>query len=114
MKPPRPHLRQPTGAPESTAPPGMKIDGLTFQDQEVVLDFHRYKGCTFRRCKVVYHGFGAVGLDHCTFEECTYTFAGPAAQALDFMAKAYGAGGGFRELIESAIQDIRSGRMPPS
>ena len=88
----------------------MKVVGLTFEDQEVVMDFHEYERCTFIRCKIVFHGAGAFSLVHNTFSECNWEFRSNAGLTLQVMSAIYKEGGGGRELVESFFQSIRGGR----
>ncbi|HYE95207.1 MAG TPA: hypothetical protein VD962_03290 [Rubricoccaceae bacterium] len=90
----------------------MRVVRYTFEQQDVVLDFHHFEGCTFRRCRVHYFGYGPVMLVDCAFEACSWGFDGPAAAAVRFMTDLYQMGGGARELIEQTFENIRSGVHP--
>lgn len=90
----------------------MRVVNYRFEHQEVVLDFHEFKGCTFTGCNLVYFGHGPVTLDTCTFDSCQWNFSGPAANALQFMTGLYHAGVGAKELIEQTIDNIRRGGHP--
>ena len=85
----------------------MRVINRTFTDDEVVLDFHDFDGCTFTNCTLVFHGYGPVGLDSCTFKDCSWKFDGPAAATVSFMTAIHKQGGGGRELIEATIKTIR-------
>ncbi len=90
----------------------MQIVGATIEDQRVVLDFHHFRGCTFRRCKIVYHGFGPVGLVESGFEDCEWGFDGPAASTINFMTEMYRMGGGVADLIEKTFENVKRGSHP--
>lgn len=90
----------------------MRVVNYSFEGQEVVLDFHDFKGCNFIQCNMVYFGHGPVTLDTCNFDRCQWNFSGPAANTLHFMTKLYHAGIGAQELIEHTIENIRQGGHP--
>lgn len=53
------------------------VDGEVFENQDVKLDFTRWKNCTFRNCNIIVkHGeFDLVG---CNFDKCRLTLDGNA------------------------------------
>ena len=85
----------------------MRIINRTFADDEVVLDFHHFDGCTFQNCKLVFHGYGPVGLETRHFIDCTWAFSGAAAHTVQFMTDLYRMGGGATDLIETTFGNIR-------
>ena len=57
------------------------VDGEVFENQDVKLDFTRWKNCTFRNCNIIVkHGeFDLVG---CNFDKCRLTLNGNAVAIL--------------------------------
>ena len=88
----------------------MRISEHTFEDQDVVLDFHEFDHCTFKNCKVAIHGTGPCSLVSCDFDGCTFGFAGPAANTLQIMTMLYH--GGFRDMVEATLENVRRGDHP--
>jgi hypothetical protein len=64
----------------------MQIKNYTFESQPVLMDFHDFRGCTFRKCRLVYCGFGAIQFDGCRFEDCHWDFSGPAGATLHVLS----------------------------
>jgi hypothetical protein len=60
----------------------MKIVKNQFTNEEVILDFHVYEGCTFTKCRFVVLGYGPFALNQSEVTECEFTFAGPAASTI--------------------------------
>lgn len=84
----------------------MLIQEHTFEDQEIVMDFHNFQHCTFNRCKIKFCGHGSVISNNNRFNECSFVWSGAAAQVIEMM-KALRAGG-FADLVDQAIEHIRS------
>lgn len=89
----------------------MKISNNTFENEEVVLDFHQYDGCTFNSCRFVVLGYGAFAFNQCTVNGCEFSFAGPAASTIKTMASLYGLGDQGKALIEGTFDQIRNGAV---
>ncbi|MCP5532649.1 MAG: hypothetical protein H7A49_09515 [Akkermansiaceae bacterium] len=87
----------------------MKISNTTFANEEVILDFHQYEGCTFNQCRFVVLGYGAFAFNQCQVNACEFTFAGPAASTIKTMASIYAVGDQGKALIEGTFDQIRSG-----
>lgn len=88
----------------------MKISKNTFANEEVILDFHEYEGCTFTNCRFVVLGYGAFALNQCEVTNCEFTFAGPAASTIQTMSTIYNSiGEQGQKLIEGTFETIRNG-----
>jgi hypothetical protein len=86
----------------------MKFEGKKFKNETIDIDFNQFSNCQFDGCTLVYHGYGVIGMDGCSFNNVNWTFAGSAANTLQFMRGLYhGAGEGGKHLIESTFTDIR-------
>jgi hypothetical protein len=88
----------------------MRISEHDFENQDVVLDFHEFDNCRFTNCKMFIHGYGAFSLISCHFDQCKFLFAGAAVTTLAVLTKMYH--GGFRELVEPALENIRQNKFP--
>jgi hypothetical protein len=64
----------------------MVIKNYTFEAEPVLMDFHDFRHCTFKKCRLIYCGYSAVTVDSCRFEECRWEFQGPAYATLQFLA----------------------------
>jgi hypothetical protein len=84
----------------------------SFTDQRVELDSKLFVQCTFIRCILVYSGGAGGGLTQCTINNCVWKFEGAASNTIGFMADMYHSGKDGKELIEIAIEKIRSGQPP--
>lgn len=92
----------------------MKISKNQFTNEEVVLDFHEYEGCTFTNCRFVVLGYGAFALNQCEVTNCEFTFAGPAASTIQTMSTIYNnIGEQGKALIEGTFDTIRKGGNAP-
>jgi len=92
----------------------MKISKNTFANEEVVLDFHEYQGCTFTNCRFVVLGYGPFALNECEVTNCEFTFAGPAASTIQTMRTIYHSiGEQGKNLIEGTFDNIRSAATQP-
>jgi hypothetical protein len=83
-----------------------------FVDQDVHLDNNTFTGCTFRNCRLIYSGEGAVELSVCNFdEESQWLLGGAAVRTLDYLTMLYHTPGKTgRKLIEEMFEKIRRGR----
>jgi hypothetical protein len=88
-----------------------KITGVTLRDTRVQLDNMHYDNCTFERCVMVYAATGPVGLTNNNINECLWTFEGPAAETVKFMAEFYKVQ---PHVIEQIFDSIRRGHQPTS
>jgi hypothetical protein len=64
----------------------MVIKNYTFEAEPVLMDFHEFRHCTFRKCRLIFCGYSAVTVDSCRFEDCRWEFGGPALSTLHFLA----------------------------
>ncbi len=64
----------------------MVIKKYTFEAEPVLMDFHEYRHCTFRKCRLIFCGYSSVTIDACRFEDCRWEFGGPALATLQFLA----------------------------
>ena len=88
----------------------MKIEGRTFQNEEIRLDFGNFENCKFDGCTMIYGGYGPVSMTGCGFSDVRWEFTDAAANTVEFMTSMYrGAGEGGRQLIEATIENIRHG-----
>lgn len=91
----------------------MKISKATFSQEEVVLDFHEYEGCTFTNCRFVVLGYGPFALNNCEVTACEFSFAGPAASTIQTMHMIYNnLGDQGKALIEGTFSSIRGAGNP--
>ena len=95
---------------ESSPSPIMHIQNMSFEDQDIVLDFHEFKDCKFKNCNMVFYGHGRVGMISCNFLDCRWTLSGPASATLNFMANLYKNGNGADKIIEETFQSILEGK----
>jgi hypothetical protein len=70
----------------------MVIKNYTFEAEPVLMDFHDFRHCTFRRCRLIYCGHSAVMVDSCRFDDCRWEFGGPAMATIQFLANLYQGG----------------------
>lgn len=84
----------------------MRIHEHEFLNQTVHMDFHDFDHCTFKNCQLIIHGFGQFQLINCEFDNCRFQMADAAATTLSVMRAMYH--GGFNELIEATLREIRS------
>ena len=89
----------------------MKFTHQTFENENVLLDGNEFSHCTFEHCAIEYRGYATTVLEDDVFNNCDWTFAGPAADTIEFLTGLYSAGGNFRALVEKIFDNIRSGRI---
>jgi hypothetical protein len=53
------------------------VEGETFENQDIKLDFTRWKNCTFRGCTIIVKD-GEFDLVDCRFENCRLSLIGNA------------------------------------
>ena len=88
----------------------MRISETDFENQDVVLDFHEFDHCKFTNCTMRIYGYGVFSLNACQFSDGKFLFSGAAATTLAILTKMYH--GGFRELVENALKNIRENKLP--
>jgi hypothetical protein len=57
------------------------IQGETFENQDIKLDFSQWKKCTFRECNLIVK-YGEFDLVECSFQSCRITFVDNAKNIL--------------------------------
>lgn len=82
----------------------MRISEHIFEWEDVVLDFHNFDHCTFRRCRLVVHGVGGFNFSNCEVIACLWQFSGPAAVTMKVLAQLYH--GGFAPVVEQTFKEI--------
>jgi len=72
------------------------IEGKTFENEDVYIDFYRYSKCGFTNCTLILE-FGMCSLTHCNFSGCRFEAktGSPASFVLAFD----------REIRESAFRE---------
>lgn len=92
----------------------MQIKNYTFDSESVLMDYHLFTGCTFRRCRLVYCGYSPVQFEGCRFDDCRWEFSGPAAATLHLLSSFNHAGGEMGKLIvKQALGIINNPPAPP-
>jgi hypothetical protein len=87
----------------------MKISNVTFQNEEVILDFHEYHTCNFISCRFVILGYGPFALNGCEITTCEFSFAGPALNTVQTLGTIYNSfGEQGKALVEGAFNGIRN------
>lgn len=93
----------------------MQIKNYTFENEPVLMDYHYFHGCTFRRCRLVYCGYSSVQFDGCRFDDCRWEFSGPAAATLHVLSSFNHRGGEMGKLIvKQALAIIQNPPVPPT
>ncbi len=83
-----------------------KMENQTFVGANVQADGGvAYSRCKFVNCTLIFTGVAPIQIDTCTLENCRWTFAGPAANTLNFLKQSYA--GGNKEMVETVIREIR-------
>ncbi len=77
----------------------MRVKDYTFENEPVLMDFHFFQGCTFRRCRLVYCGYSPLQFEGCRFDDCRWEFSGPAMTTLHVLSSLNHRGGDMGRLI---------------
>ncbi len=64
----------------------MVIKSYTFEAEPVLMDFHDFRHCTFKRCRLIFCGYSNLRIDSCRFEDCRWEFSGPAMATLELLS----------------------------
>lgn len=95
----------------------MRIKDYTFENEPVLMDFHFFQGCTFRRCRLVYCGYSPLQFEGCRFDDCRWEFSGPAMTTLHVLSSLNHRGGEMGKLIVkqalALIQNPPPAAAPP-
>lgn len=90
----------------------MVIKNYTFEAERVLMDFHEYRHCTFKKCRLIFCGYSAMTVENCRFDECRWEFGGPAMATLQFLAHLNQSGTDMgRAIVHQAIGLIQN--QPP-
>ncbi len=76
----------------------------SFNDEEVVLDYHKYVECTFEECVIVYHGDGPTAADECQFTDCRFDFRDSASSTFNTLRSFFH--GGLGEVAIDVLASI--------
>jgi len=90
----------------------MVIKNYTFEAEPVLMDYHDFRHCTFKKCRLIFCGYSAVVADSCRFEDCRWEFGGPAFATLQFLATLHQGGSEMgKAIVQQAIAIIQ---QPPA
>lgn len=93
----------------------MVIKNSNFEAEPVLMDFHEFRHCTFKKCRLVYCGYSMVTVNDCRFEECRWEFSGPAAVTLQFLASLRQSGSEMgRMIVGQALGIIHGAGQQPA
>lgn len=59
------------------------VEGQTIENQEIKLDFTRWKKCVFNKCNIIVK-YGEFDIVDCGFNDCKITFDGNALVIMKF------------------------------
>lgn len=76
----------------------------TLNDQEVILDYHKYVECTFDGCVIIYHGNGPTAADNCQFKDCRFDFRDSASSTFNTLRSFFH--GGLEEVAVDVLASI--------
>ena len=89
------------------------IDGKSFKDQKIILDYTNYINCKFNNCRLIYNGEGPVGLVNCELYNITFSMDKGAKNALAFLHQIHkNMGVQGKIIVESTFDAIRTGNFP--
>lgn len=86
----------------------MQIQGSTFENDIVELDWNTYDHCDFWHCVLVYRGGTPPRFAQCTFLQCSFRFEDAAGNTLSFLTSLYH--GGFKADVEQTFAKICTDR----
>lgn len=85
----------------------MVIKSYTFEAEPVLMDFHDFRHCTFKKCRLIFCGYSAIKLDNCRFDDCRWEFSGPAMATLQLLANLHQSGSEMgRLIVQQAINIV--------
>lgn len=76
----------------------------TLSEEEVILDYHKYVGCTFEDCVIIYHGNGPTAAEQCEFVNCQFDFRASATATLDTLRSFFH--GGLEEVAIDILSSV--------
>ncbi len=84
-----------------------KVVGKTFSKEEVPLDDHRYKDCTFESCTFIFEASGGFFMDKNHIStNCVFKFTGPASKTVAAMKAIYSMGDWGRTMVLNTFKEI--------
>ena len=86
----------------------MQIQGSTFENDIVELDWNVYEHCHFRHCILVYRGGPPPRFAQCTFFQCAFRFDDAAGHTLSFLTSLYHSS--FKPYVEQTLAKICTDR----
>ncbi len=87
----------------------MELSGETINSKQINLDGNSFIDCEITNSVLIYKGGPLPLLKDCRINDCQWSFAGEAANTLQFMAAMYsGMGVGGMDLIDQTISNIRN------
>ncbi|MCX8109509.1 MAG: hypothetical protein N3G20_11980, partial [Verrucomicrobiae bacterium] len=93
----------------------MIIKSYTFEAQPVLMDFHDFRHCIFRRCRLIFCGYSDLRIDNCRFEDCRWEFGGPAMLTLQLLSNFHKSGTEMgRLIVQQAINIITQSPDQPA
>lgn len=85
----------------------MVIKSYTFEAEPVLMDFHDFRHCTFKRCRLIFCGYSNIRIDNCRFEDCRWEFSGPAMATIELLSNLHRSGSEMgRLIVQQAIAII--------
>jgi hypothetical protein len=85
-----------------------RVEGQTYVGANVQVDGGvLYVQCVFTNCNLIVTGMAPVQMDRCKIEGGRWSFAGPAANVINFLKATYQSEG--REMAEAVVREIRGG-----
>jgi hypothetical protein len=57
------------------------VDSKVFTNEDIMLDFNRWRNCTFRNCNIIVK-YGEFDLVSCNFDKCRLTLNGNAVAVM--------------------------------
>lgn len=90
----------------------MNISGKKISNKKINLDGNTFTDCDISKSVLVYKGGVLPIMQECRINDCQWSFAGEAANTLQFMASMYsGMGAGGKDLVDHTISNIRSNSL---
>jgi hypothetical protein len=81
----------------------MKAKHCTFRNAIIQVDGHKYRGCRFEDCQLVYSGGELPSMVGCEFHRCRWTLDDAAGRTLNLMKAMVARGGAMRALVERSL-----------
>jgi hypothetical protein len=81
----------------------MKAKRCTFRNAIIQVDGHKYRGCRFEDCQLVYSGGALPSMVGCEFHRCRWNLDDAAGRTLRLMKAMVERGGAMRALVERSL-----------